>query len=62
MWGFVSADGKVWKPDTLESTLASVDLAHAACWATSTAAKGGMFNNSPGSIAGKTNDVNGTPR
>ena len=31
-------------------------------WATSTAFKTCMFNNSPGSIAGKNNDANGTPQ
>ena len=30
-------------------------------WSTSTAHKYGMFDNCPGSIAGKTNDVRGTP-
>ena len=31
-------------------------------WSTSTADKGSMFRNCPGSIAGKTNDAYGTPR
>ena len=30
-------------------------------WSTSTAHKGSMFRSCPGSIAGKTNDFNGTP-
>ena len=30
-------------------------------WSTSTAYKACMFHNCPGSIAGKTNDANGTP-
>ena len=31
-------------------------------WSTSTARKAGMFHNCPGSIAGKTNNANGTPQ
>ena len=40
----------------------SFDRELGGAWATSTAYKFSMFNNSPGSIAGKANDANGTPQ
>ena len=40
----------------------SFDRELGGAWATSTAHKYRMFSNSPGSIAGKINDANGTPQ
>ena len=40
----------------------SFDRELGGAWATSTAHKFRMFNNSPGSIAGKINDADGTPQ
>ena len=39
----------------------SFDRQLGGAWATSTAEKDCMFYNSPGTIAGKTKDVDGTP-
>ena len=39
----------------------SFDQQLGGAWARSTASKNNMFEGSPGSIAGKTNDANGTP-
>ena len=53
--------GQVMSMAHMLSGATSFDRQLGGAWATSTADKYRMFDNSPGSIAGKTNDITGTP-
>ena len=53
--------GQVWRMNGTFYSATSFDRQLGGAWATSTATKTVMFYNSPGTIAGKTKDAEGTP-